>query len=180
MHSFKDRSGHEWQVSLDTQTLLDLRKEGLNLLKIDRDSPIAKAEDDPVWLCSILWQLVGSQAPTLTEEHFRRAMGGDSLTEGFEALLDELSDFFPPLRQTIKVGRRLRKVAAAEKGDLLTAMGEVESLDELIRLVRPTPPPETAPTEAPEAEPAQPATTPSDSGTGSGTSPESAESIPAP
>jgi len=175
MHSFKDRSGHEWRVSLDTQALLDLRGQGLDLLKIAKDSPIAKAEDDPVYLCFLLWHLVGSQAPTLTEEHFRRAMGGDSLTEGFEALLGELWDFFPPLRQTIEVGRRIRQLAAQDRKEELTALGEVESIGELLAIRK-----RKAMAGGPMAEPIPPATTPSDSGTGFGTSPESAESIPAP
>jgi hypothetical protein len=97
MRTFKDNVPREWQVAINVTSIKrvrDLAK--YDLLSVSKTSnPLTELAADPVKLCDVLYCLVKADADKLnvTDEDFGRAMAGDALLAGYNALAEELVDF---------------------------------------------------------------------------------------
>jgi hypothetical protein len=114
MKTFSDNAGRTWTVVVNVAAVKRVR--GLlsvDLYKLVEDGfkPLSALLGDPVQLADVLYCLCKEQADAkgITDEDFGRALGGDAITAGAEAFLEELTDFFPNAR--VRAG--LRKVWAA-------------------------------------------------------------------
>lgn len=126
MHSFKDKEGREWRLSLNFRTLERLRDEGIDLT--DPKTVLALG-DDPYRLGMTLWTLAQSQADTagVSPDAFAEATAdGDVIEAAVVALVEELVSFTRPARRDA-----LRKAMAAkralEERTLATAVEMMES-----------------------------------------------------
>jgi hypothetical protein len=114
MRVFKDTKGRQWTVAVNCATVRRVR----DLLKIDMlslgdlDVELLKTLQDPVNLCNVLFVLCKEEADKagISDLEFGKSMGGDSLLKGYEALMEELVDFFPEARKR----RILRTLLSAE------------------------------------------------------------------
>lgn len=117
MARFKDAVGREWDVSIDTVQLRAIHKRlGVRLGRLDQIDELAA---DPMLLVDVLYVLCESQvkAARSSDEDFGRAMTGDAILAGFEALQDAYADFCPSqkreaLRAILAKQRALEATAA--------------------------------------------------------------------
>src|SRR5688500_13815045 len=98
MHTFKDINGREWQISLNGWIAGQLKKR-LDFNVRDYQS-IMRAADDPVLLLNVLFVICEEQAKAadVTDEHFGKAMGGDTIDAATRAFLDEAVAFAPAIQ----------------------------------------------------------------------------------
>ena len=109
MKEFKDSKGRPWQLAVNCDTIEGIKEAcGVNVLDLlDPDSDLAKEVLlFPPLMAKLLFAAVAEQAVVqeVDDREFRRSMGGDSLSDGGQALLEELISFCP---------RHRREVAAA-------------------------------------------------------------------
>jgi hypothetical protein len=102
MRSFKDTTGREWQIAINVNSVKRVRDQvdKFDLLKVVEDqTTIARLTNDPFTLVAVLYAICQPQADagSVTPEAFGEAMGnGDVLEAAVDALLEDLTDFFPP------------------------------------------------------------------------------------
>lgn len=106
MKRFTDNAGREWLVEVNVAAVERVRTAcDLDLLSaVDpRAGLLEKLAADPVLLVGVLWTLLQEQAEMkhVSPEQFGRAMGGDALDAGAEALGEALIGFFPRLRRRL-------------------------------------------------------------------------------
>ncbi len=122
MHSFKDRNGRDWDVSLNVTEMKRVRSrlgvDLVNVITLDKDGAVKvdlvdRIANDPCLLVDILWVLVEGQASKagISDEQFGQALAGDSIEAATRAFLDELVDFFPGakrlfLKKAVELSRR--------------------------------------------------------------------------
>jgi hypothetical protein len=130
MHSFKDSTGREWQLSINGFT---------NEAVFDKlgYTPIAKLQsglekygdflEHPKDFFNCLWVMVQGQHPGVTEKDFKVAMDGDPKDAAIRALQEEIIFFSPPQRrkemaQTFakleRLGNLLNQEAAKQVGEI--------------------------------------------------------------
>lgn len=98
MHQFKDNEGREWSLAMNIAQAkrikasihLDFVDDGFGAVQAIADS-IGKAVD-------VIWLLCERQATErgLSDEQFGEALTGDVIDAALQALLEEITDFFPP------------------------------------------------------------------------------------
>lgn len=141
MHTFKDKEGREWKLSLHYRTLERLRDAGIDLT--DPKAVLALG-DDPYRLGATLWTLVESQAEKLgvTPDEFAEATAdGDVIEAAVVALVDELVSFTRPARREA-LKRAMEAKRALEEKTLATAMEMMNSgamerqMDEAVEKMR--------------------------------------------
>ena len=154
MAVFKDNAGREWVITLTVDSIKRVR----SLLKVDLVECVTgdlweRMVNDPVLVANTVYALAKSQADAakVSDEDFGKAMFGEPLADALEALQEELVHFFPRHQRTTLVAKML---TAAEK------VMEKVNADRLAL--------------------AAAVSTPPASGDGSGGSPESSASSPAP
>jgi hypothetical protein len=97
--TFADDDKRVWVVRLNVQLLTEIEER--TGVSVDRLLDPATKEmaklADPRQLVRVLWVFVEVQAGKLgvSPEQFGRAIGGDALEAGFDALLDAIVNFFP-------------------------------------------------------------------------------------
>ncbi|MCX7804797.1 MAG: hypothetical protein N3A38_06355 [Planctomycetota bacterium] len=112
MRAFRDNAGREWTVAVDiaaVKRVRDLMK--LDLVGKDAASAFERLISDPVTLCDVLYAICKPQADGagVTDEDFGRAMAGDAIERAARALLEELADFTPNVRDR----ERARRIVTA-------------------------------------------------------------------
>jgi hypothetical protein len=106
MATFKDNKGREWVIQLDAPTITLVRQEfdGFDLANLD-GSVYLKLTEDVVFLVDVLWVLVRDQAqalsPSVSDVDFGRALGGDSIDNAVNALLEAISNFIPQRKRVL-------------------------------------------------------------------------------
>lgn len=133
MRTFKDNEGREWQVRVDVTGVRDVRTDlDVNLLDLpDKEfALLTRLTTDLVLAVDVLYVLCREQAAQrqVTDEQFGRAMYGDALQAGVEALVRETIDFFPDARRRamlikvidkgLSLGNLMMDRAAAQAGKL--------------------------------------------------------------
>jgi len=103
MHTFADNAGRTWTVAINVAAVKRVRallKLDLYTLLDDGFRPLAALVSDPVRLADVLFCLCKDEAEKVkvTDEDFGRALAGDSITLAAEALVEELTSFFPDAR----------------------------------------------------------------------------------
>lgn len=106
MKSFKDSNGRAWNIAITTDAIKRVRSLcGLDLLAIVEDGckVLARLSEDLVTLVDVLYVVCRPEADAagITDEQFGRALSGDSIQEGFDALTEAIADFFPAPRRTL-------------------------------------------------------------------------------
>lgn len=105
MHLFKDREAREWTVDISVDAIRRVK----SLAKVDlmellsEGAFIDKLIADPCLLVDILYVVCKPQADSrgVSDEQFGAAMGGDSLDDATQALLEDFCDFFPSRKRAI-------------------------------------------------------------------------------
>ena len=104
MPTFTDNQNRAWAVDVHVASVKRVRSLlNIDLLQIveDRCELLARLADDPVLLVDVLYVLCKPEADTrnVSDEDFGRAMSGDALEAGFDALLRGLEGFFQDARR---------------------------------------------------------------------------------
>lgn len=121
MHSFKDRNGKTWEVSLSVSAVSRVKAiTGLDLLDLREGGAIEKLANDPILLANSLYAVCKPQCDQqgITDEEFGEGLCGDSIERASDAFMEEYVDFFPNATQR-KAMRR-----AKEAGDSLQKEAE--------------------------------------------------------
>lgn len=111
MHSFQDRHGTQWQLSLNVAIVEQIRAEvrhpdgtpvdlwrvrDQELVQPGESSELARLLNNPPLFCQLLHICLGCDL-----DAFQEAMHGDGLEDATEAFLQELIDFFPRRRRAL-------------------------------------------------------------------------------
>ena len=103
MHSFS-AGAHTFQINLTLGELRRVRAAGWDLLALDAgDPPLAlRLRSDPYTTGEILWALLAPQLEhaNLSETDFVGLLDGPALAAAYQALTEELVDFFQKLGRT--------------------------------------------------------------------------------
>ena len=110
MKTFKDATGRDWQVTINTNAIKRARDTaGVNLVEIaDADAGsrlYGRMLLDPVLVVDIAYGVCKPEADTrkFSREDFNAVLVGDSIAEARKAILEDLVDFFPnPVRDRLK------------------------------------------------------------------------------
>lgn len=118
MRTFKDTEARDWTVTINVDVIKRVR--GLmdvNLLTVleNKYDLLRKLSSDPILLVDVLYCLCKPQADErkITDVQFGQSMSGDSIWNGFNALIDELMDFFPDPRQRTILKELIEKMRSA-------------------------------------------------------------------
>ena len=98
MHTFTDAIGRTWSVAINVDTVRRVKAlASVNLMDVVEGQLVARLQTDPVLLCDVLYAVCKPQADAqnVTDEDFGRSMAGDAIEAATEALLEDLTDFFP-------------------------------------------------------------------------------------
>ena len=106
MKTFTDRQGRDWPVEITVGSIKRVRDLcGVNLLDIadGTGGVLQRLYTDPIFLCDVLYCLIKPTADerVVTDEDFGRMLSGDALDTAAEAVLGELTDFFPKGRRKV-------------------------------------------------------------------------------
>ena len=129
MATFTDNSGRTWTVQVNVETIRRVRAMvEVDLLDTAGGDVLERLITDPVLLCDVLYALCREQADGqgVTDEQFGRAMAGDAIDQATEALLEELSGFFPSRKRRL-VRAALQKLDALGEMALRAAEEKLES-----------------------------------------------------
>lgn len=128
--SFRDSSGREFVCVVNLSTVIELkRRHGINVNDIGQGDLLARIANDPELLVNMLWTCCEGSAKSLgfDEIQFAQSLGGDSLENAVDAMLDAIILFFPPLKRgammkLIEKGRLVQRLASER------AMTAIEAL----------------------------------------------------
>jgi hypothetical protein len=141
MAKFQDRRGRAWLVELDLGAMTRvLREADVDLLTLHNpDSEALRIlRDDPVRLLDVLLALLRPQikAAGITEEDFAGGLLEEHVWQAVEALLEGVTDYYPPekraalkplMERVIGAARNVRDRAARKVMQVMAT----ENLDEL-------------------------------------------------
>ena len=122
MKTFKDATGREWQVVINTNAIKRARDTaGVNLVEIVDGELYGRMLLDPVLVVDVAYGVCKPETDTrkFSREDFNAVLVGDSIAEARRAILEDLVDFFPnPVRDTLKrCLTRAGKSPPSEPGD---------------------------------------------------------------
>lgn len=126
MKTFTDNQARDWQVAINVAAIKRVRDTlDVDLLAVD-EKLFEQLIGDPVLLVDLLYVLCRKQAEDrdISDEEFGEAMAGDAVEQATQALLRELTDFFPEAKRQV-----LRK--ALDKLDRLQATAIRIAIDKL-------------------------------------------------
>lgn len=128
-----------WTVALNigavkrVKSLLTIDGKPLDLLQPHEGTPplIERLTDDPILVVDVLWVLVMDEAKTadISDEQFAARLGGDGFCRAWEALQDELIDFFQKLGrpEAARVIEAQKKVVAKTSAAMNRKVGDLEA-----------------------------------------------------
>lgn len=139
MATFKDSTGREWLVSINTLQLRRVREAtGFELGKLLEDNlrRLHEISADPELLGRVLFALCKGQQLTVTEEQFLSALGGDQLEPAFDAFVRAYADFCPSQRRAllltlVEKEKELATAVATRSMADLTAISIAEVMETL-------------------------------------------------
>lgn len=135
MQEFTDSKGRVWPIRFTAPKLEAIRKRhGVQLTSWDAP-PFERLAADPELLVNVLWDSVTREAhPDVEAESFAEALDGDVLGLASEALMEAVTDFFPPSKRSLRRSL-LAKAAAidAEAADLALAKLDEPATRQAIR-----------------------------------------------
>lgn len=137
MRSFNDREGRAWQLTVDLPAAKRVRQAtAFDVMTADFE----KLSADPITLVDVIYCLCKQQADAagITDEQFGRLLSsGDAINGATDALLEELSDFFPTGRREVakEALARLREVESKAMPLLLAEMKKIDVDAELQKMM---------------------------------------------
>lgn len=135
MASFKDGNNNEWIIALNIGSIKRVKTNiDIDLLYTDdaQETPLLLSlQDDPCELADILYHLIKPQADKkdVSYEAFLDAVDGDTIAGGYNALTDELVNFFQK-KGDIAKAKSLKKVQFMVKTTLIALDKEVEKISD--------------------------------------------------
>lgn len=125
MQTFKDSEGRSWNLAVNVAAIKrvrDLVKVNLYAVGDPGSTVLADLSGDPVLLVDVLYCLCKPQADAqnVTDAQFGEAMGGNAVDDATQALLEEVSDFFPKARRAVM--RKILTTARALEEKAATAV----------------------------------------------------------
>lgn len=137
MKVFRDRLGRDWKLSVTVGTIKRVRDLcGVNLYQIieigktgELDmSLIDRLSGDPVLLVDVLYAVCKPDADArgVSDESFAEGIIGDAIEDAVNALLDEITDFFPEAKRRAlqKALQATRRFADATKKKLEAVLSD--------------------------------------------------------
>jgi hypothetical protein len=131
MHTFTDATGRTWSVAINVDTVRRVKAlAGVNLMDVVEGQLVARLQTDPVLLCDVLYAVCKPQADAqnVTDEDFGRSMAGDAIEAATEALLEDLTDFFPSGQRGL-MRKALGKLKTYQAKALAVASQKLDSPD---------------------------------------------------
>jgi hypothetical protein len=121
MQTFTDNAGRTWTIAITVDAVKRVKSLlSVNLMEAVEGHLLEKLVADPVLLCDVIYAICKPEADAkiISDEEFGRAMAGDAIDLGTQALLEELCDFFPQgrrklLRKALEKLKRLETLALA-------------------------------------------------------------------
>lgn len=114
MRSFTDSKGRSWSIALNIAAARRVRQQlGVDLLDANLPEVLKRVFADTVLLCDVLFVIADANAEPnsrVSSEDFGRALHGDYIEKGADALLGALEDFTPSPRARARVGQMLKAV----------------------------------------------------------------------
>jgi hypothetical protein len=134
MPAFTDTQNRTWAVEVHVASVKRVRTLlGVDLLQIveDRCELLARLADDPVLLVDVLYVLCKPEADprNISDEDFGRAMSGDALEAGFNALLEGLEGFFQDARRRQAVTSVIAKTRRLAEKILDHTQHQIDQID---------------------------------------------------
>lgn len=142
MRTFKDTAGRDWEIAVNVGSIKrtrDLVKVNLYEVVEVKMALLQRLSTDYEMLANVLFALCKPEADKrgVTDEDFGSSLSGDCLWAGFNALLDDLTDFFPDPRQRMVLKKTIEKIRTVtgmlmtETENRLDAIDPSEVLKEL-------------------------------------------------
>lgn len=146
MRKFKDSTGHEWSVDLNLATVRRISQAKIQTTTEEVTVDLLNPDDNLLnnrltnreVIFGVIWVICSPdfcenpESEASAEEQFAMRFDGETFEAAQEVLYEELSDFFPELRTTLKtLTTRLKKVKEAVDKKLSSTM-EKELSDEKI------------------------------------------------
>ena len=137
LKTFTDTAGRSWELAVNVSAIKRVRGLlGVDLLTVIEGELLNRLASDPILLADVLYALCKPQADAVgvSDEKFGAALAGDAIGAATEALLAELTDFFPQPRKGLLLKAHakltsLHTVAATEIGARLDS----PELEDLLR-----------------------------------------------
>jgi hypothetical protein len=131
MKTFCDNAGRTWTVQVNVDAIKRVRDLAqVNLLEVVEGKLLERLISDPVLLCDVIYSLCKPEtdAKSVSDVDFGKAMGGDAIDGGTTALLEELVDFFPQAKRRVlaKALAKLRKLETAALAAVETRLDSPE------------------------------------------------------
>jgi hypothetical protein len=98
LHQFKDSEGRQWSLAMNIAQAKRIKDQlGLDFVGSGFKA-VTELANDIGTTVDVIWLLCEAQCGEcgLTDEQFGEALTGDVIDEALSALLQELTDFFPP------------------------------------------------------------------------------------
>lgn len=133
MRIFKDTKDRPWTVAVNVDAVKRVKaRVEIDLLRVGSGDAnlIVELADNPIMLVDVLFALCEPEAKAagVTDEDFGKAMAGQAIDDATDALMAELSDFFPKGRRALlKAG--LAKVNAGMAMVSSRAVQKLEAFD---------------------------------------------------
>lgn len=142
MKTFTDSLGRTWSVVVNVATIKRVRNlcnvDLASIVEFEQDSKpsmnlFEKLSSDPVLLVDVLYAVCKPECEqkNVSDEDFGASMGGDSIEQATDALLEGIIDFFPEvkrlfLHRILSTAKRLKN-ASEEKMKLFLADDSLEN-----------------------------------------------------
>ena len=140
MTTFKDRTGQDWSIELDSPLLKRIKDRCGVLLTDLRVDALELLACDPVLLVDVLYLLCEAEADKrgLNAEQFGKLLNGEAIDQATAALGDAVSGFFPSgkrssLQSLRQKNRRANEKAAEIAMDSLEDPETVKLMEQHIR-----------------------------------------------
>lgn len=162
MPVFTDNLSRTWDIDVHVASIKRVRSLlDIDLLQIveDRCELLARLADDPVLLVDVLYVICkpAADSQSISDEDFGRAMSGDALLSGFEALLKGLEDFFQDARRRQAVTQVIAKTRRLAEMILDHTNTQIDQIDVDAAFEQLTTPGSSS-TNAPDSSPSTPGT----------------------
>jgi hypothetical protein len=134
MPAFTDNQNRTWAVDVHVASVKRVRSLlDVDLLRIveDRCELLARLADDPVLLVDVLYAICKPESDRLqiSDEDFGRAMSGDALLNGFNALLEGLEGFFQDAGRRDAVAKVIAKTRRLAEKIMDHTHQQIDSVD---------------------------------------------------
>lgn len=137
MAVFADANGRKWDVDIDVNQIGIVRKRcdvNIAIFTGNEFAELSRVVSDPVLLCDVLFVLCEEQAKAsgVTDVQFGKAMRGDAIVHGADALYEAFANFSPsrarqPLLDLAQKGREIQNAAVVRMNEEMAKLPSAET-----------------------------------------------------